>query len=160
MPNRITLLTAITGLCILATVAAAQAAVTLPDGKGKAEFVRICGKCHGVDSVVGTTNTPEGWADVVEDMVSRGAAGTADELDLVVAYLAEHFGPKLKINTAAEKELTEALGISETDARAIVRYRRMTGAFKGWDDLRKAPDIDMKKLEGQKDRIDFAPPGK
>jgi len=128
----------------------------LPDGKGKAQFTRICSQCHGVEIVIRKGNTADGWSAVVDDMVSRGAQGTDDDFDLIVQYLAEHFGPKVNINKADEKELSAALGLSETDAQAIVKYRQASGNFKEWSDLQKVPNIDMKKLEGQKDRIDFS----
>ena len=142
----------------------AQSGPNLPEGKGKAEFTRICGQCHGVDVVIKTTNTPDGWAAVVDDMVSRGAQGTQDEFDRVSLYLGAHFGPRVNVNKAAAKELSAVLGVSAADAQAIVHYRETSGSFKDWHDLEKVPQIDMKKLEAGKDRIDFslgqtAPPG-
>ena len=38
--------------------------------------------------------TKEGWSDVVDDMVSRGATATHREADEIVAYLAANFGKK------------------------------------------------------------------
>jgi competence ComEA-like helix-hairpin-helix protein len=145
-----------TFLCmILGGTAWAQSGQNLPEGKGKAEFTRICGQCHGVGVVIKTTNTPEGWAAVVDDMVSRGAQGTQDEFDRVSQYLGAHFGPKVNVNKATKKELSTVLGISAEDAEAIVHYRETTGSFKDWHDLEKVPNIDLKKLDDAKSRIDF-----
>lgn len=140
---------------VSAIAAWAQSAEDLPNGKGKAQVVRVCGQCHGVEVVMKQTNTPEGWAGVVDDMVSRGAQGTDDDFDLVVSYLSAHFGPKVRINKADAKELSTALEISPADADAIVHYRETTGNFKNWSDLAKVPNIDLKKLEQGKDKIDF-----
>jgi competence ComEA-like helix-hairpin-helix protein len=131
-------------------------AQNLPDGKGKAQFMRVCGDCHGVDVVIKISNTPDGWAAVVDDMVSRGAQGTQDDFDLVSRYLAANFGPKVNVNKATEKELSMVLGLSSDDARAIVHYRETLGNFKDWGDLEKVPHIDMKKLESERTRIDFS----
>ena len=131
-------------------------AVDLPEGKGRAQFQRICSTCHGVEIVIKQTNTADGWSAVVDEMVSKGAQGTDDEFDLVVKYLAANYGPKVNINKADEKELTGQLGLSDADAKAIVHYRQTAGNFKEWGDLAKVPNIDMKKLESEKNRIDFA----
>ena len=107
-----------TGL-FLPAAAQAQSAQNLPAGKGRAEFARVCGKCHGVEIVIKKTNTADGWTDVVDDMVSRGAQGTEDDLDLVVKYLAAQFGPKVKVNQANAKELSTVLELSAADAAPI-----------------------------------------
>jgi competence ComEA-like helix-hairpin-helix protein len=141
---------------VLVAAAWAQSGQNLPDGKGKAQFTRVCGQCHGVEIVIKKTNSGDGWADVVDDMVSRGAQGTADDFDLVVTYLAAHFGPKVYVNKADANELSTVLEVSAADAEAIVHYRETTGSFKDWSDLEKVPHIDLKKLEQEKNRIDFS----
>ena len=133
-----------------------QTVQNLPEGKGKAEFTRVCGQCHGVEVVIRQAASPEGWAAIVDDMVSRGAQGTQDEFDLVTKYLATHFTPKTNINKASETELSTTLGLSSADAQAIVHYREASGTFKDWRDLEKVPNIDLKKLASEKDRIDFS----
>ena len=66
----------------------------LPDGRGKAEFQRVCAGCHPAeDAVKGVRRSREGWQQVVDDMVVRGAEGSDEELKLVVDYLTERFGP-------------------------------------------------------------------
>ena len=67
---------------------------TLPDGPGKAEFQRVCSGCHAAeDAVKGMRRSRQGWQQVVEDMVVRGAEGSDDDLKLVVEYLTGQFGP-------------------------------------------------------------------
>ena len=93
-------------------------------------------------------------------MVGRGAEGTDEELDTIIDYLATNFGrnraaAKIAVNKLAAKDLAGSLGLAETDAEAIVRYREKNGNFKDFDDLKKVPDIDLKRLETVKDRLEF-----
>jgi competence protein ComEA len=143
-------------LFVLACVASAQ---TLPDGPGKAVVERMCTPCHGLENVVRTRMTKERWGNKVDDMVSRGAVGTDDEIDQVIDYLAEHFGKtdakKVNVNKATAGELSGVLEISAKDADAIVNYRDEKGNFKDLSELAKVPGIEAKKIEAAKDRIEF-----
>jgi competence protein ComEA len=142
-------------LCL--TVAAA--AQTLPDGPGKAVVEKMCTGCHGLENVVRARLTKDRWGFIVDDMVSRGASGTDDEIDQVVNYLAANFGKsdakKVNINKASAADLTATLEISAADAAAIVSYRTDKGAFKELKDVTKVPGIDTKKIEAVKDRLEF-----
>jgi putative heme-binding domain-containing protein len=62
-------------------------AQTLPDGKGKAEFVHNCTACHRADMVTRVKKTPDDWKKSVFEMASRGTDGTKEDLDNVVLYL-------------------------------------------------------------------------
>jgi len=99
------------------------------------------------------------WGNIVDDMVSRGATGTDEDIDQVINYLAANFGKsdakKVNINKASAAELTEALDISAADAAAIVSYRTDKGSFKELKDVTKVPGIDTKKIEAAKDRLEF-----
>jgi competence protein ComEA len=130
-------------------------AQTLPDGAGKALTERMCKGCHGLENVVRARRTEDKWAEVVDDMVSRGAKGTDAEVDQVIRYLSTHFGPKVNVNQAGASDLKENLGISASDADALVQYRAEKGAFKSIQDLMKVPGIDAKKIGSLQDRIDF-----
>jgi putative heme-binding domain-containing protein len=77
-------------LCL--AVAFVGKAQSLPEGKGKAQFQRICSGCHGVNMATSQRMTRAQWTAVVNDMVSRGAQGTHADLDNVVTYLAANFG--------------------------------------------------------------------
>jgi competence ComEA-like helix-hairpin-helix protein len=143
-------------LFLYLTVAAA--AQTLPDGPGKAVVERMCTPCHGLENVVRARMTKERWGGIVDDMVSRGASGTDDEIDQVINYLAANFSKstaKVNINRANAAELTAALDISSADAAAIVSYRTDKGSFKELKDVTKVPGIDTKKIEAAKDRLEF-----
>ena len=67
-------------------------AQSLPEGQGRAEFQRICSNCHSVSMATSQRMTHSEWSGVVDDMVSRGAQGTQDDLDKVVTYLSANFG--------------------------------------------------------------------
>jgi putative heme-binding domain-containing protein len=65
---------------------------TLPEGKGKAEFQRICSSCHGVSMATGQRMDQAQWTGVVNDMVSKGAQGTQQDFDNIIAYLTANYG--------------------------------------------------------------------
>jgi competence ComEA-like helix-hairpin-helix protein len=143
-------------LAISLTVAHAQ---DLPAGKGKDLVENTCGSCHGLDIVVSQHATKDGWASIVDYMVSRGASGTPAEIATIVDYLAKNFpaaATKTNVNKATSMDLQTQLELTAKDADAIVKYRTDHGDFKDWDGLVKVPGIDAKKLETKKDSIAFS----
>ncbi len=126
----------------------------LPDGPGKAAVQKVCTDCHGLATVIGVRRTRDDWDKTIDEMTSRGATGTDEEFDTILAYLSKYFG-KVNVNKAKPEEIQEIVGLSTADAEAIVRYRAANGDFKDMGDLRKIPNIDAKKLEERKDRIAF-----
>jgi mono/diheme cytochrome c family protein len=66
----------------------------LPEGKGKDLLQQICADCHGLDVITAQRATKDGWASIVDSMVSRGANGTKEQLDTIIDYLAKNFGPE------------------------------------------------------------------
>ena len=132
---------------------------TLPEGPGKAVVEKMCKGCHGLENVVRSRRTKDKWSDIVDDMIARGAKGTDSEADEVIEYLSTHFGAdavqKVNVNKAGAPDLTSALGISATDAETIVRYRADHGSFKSIQELMKVPGIDAKKIENNRDRVEF-----
>jgi competence protein ComEA len=140
-------------VCFVAMGAGAQ---TLPDSPGKAVVEKMCTPCHGLENVIRARMTKDRWGSVVDDMVSRGATGTDDEIDQVIAYLATNFSrKKVNVNKASAADVAAALEISPADAAAIVAYRTDKGNFKGLQDVMKVPGIDTKKIEATKDRLEF-----
>ena len=80
------------------------------------------------------------------------------EAEVVTEPVTETEG-KLNINYVLAKELHEVTGVSLTQCYEITGYRTKNGAFKDWDDLRKAPHVSngvVAKLEG---KIEFGPLG-
>jgi len=129
----------------------------LPAGKGKELVENSCGSCHGLDVVVAQHATKDGWASIVDYMVSRGATGTPDEIKTIVEYLAKNFpAAKTNVNKATSADLQSQLELTAKDADAIVKYRTDHGDFKDWDSLAKVPGIDTAKLTAKKDSISFS----
>jgi quinoprotein glucose dehydrogenase len=76
------------------TIVATAGNATLPEGEGKAVVQRMCGGCHGVGTFVQVRMSPQEWQAEVADMVAKGAKGTAEEIRVVVDYLAKNLaGP-------------------------------------------------------------------
>jgi len=81
---------------ILAFAYTLSQAQDLPEGKGKDLLQMICADCHGLDVITAQRATKDGWASIVDSMVSRGANGTKEQLDTIIDYLAKNFGPDTK----------------------------------------------------------------
>jgi competence protein ComEA len=142
----------------------------LPPGEGKPIVERMCGSCHALKVVTSKRASPEQWSQVVDQMVSRGAEGTDEEIETVVDYLSKNFGldspppaaekepaaaQSVNVNQAAAAELSADLGLSADESAAIVAYREQNGKFKEWRDLTKVPGVDASKIEKNKDRLVF-----
>ena len=85
----------------------------LPDGHGKELVERMCVGCHGVETVI-AVNMPEAlWASTVVNMVARGAAGTEEEIDIVIDYLTENFGA----------EEASSIGTGETQYTGVEQFK-------------------------------------
>jgi competence protein ComEA len=127
----------------------------LPEGKGKAVFLRMCANCHELDRATSIKNSKKQWTYVVDDMVSRGAEGSDDDVTSVIAYLARNFGKPVNINTSTAKEIEDGLSFTAAQSALIVQYRTDKGAFKTFEDLSKVPGLDAGLLEDQKKNILF-----
>ncbi|MFZ0589759.1 MAG: PQQ-binding-like beta-propeller repeat protein [Bryobacteraceae bacterium] len=64
----------------------------LRPGKGRETVQRMCTGCHSVEIVIGATHSKDRWQSIVEDMVARGAVGSASDIDTVVDYLTLRYG--------------------------------------------------------------------
>jgi putative heme-binding domain-containing protein len=78
---------AIAVLCASLCLTAEAQNQSLPEGKGKAEFIHNCTACHRADMVTKVKKTPPDWQKSVTEMASRGTDGTQQDLDNVVLYL-------------------------------------------------------------------------
>ena len=70
----------------------APQSVRLPEDPAKNVLQQMCTSCHDLEVLNGRRETPERWGEIVEDMFVRGAQGTPQQIDVVVAYLAKYFG--------------------------------------------------------------------
>jgi competence ComEA-like helix-hairpin-helix protein len=118
----------------------------LPDGRGKAELVRLCSQCHALEEVAVASLSRKGWEGKIDEMFRTGASGTDKDAALVRDYLFEIFPARLDINKAITMEFRVYVGLSEKDGDAIVAYRQQHGPFKKWQDLELVPGIDIKKI--------------
>jgi len=66
----------------------------LPEAPAKAVILRACVSCHQPAVILAKTHTADEWDEIVGKMIGRGAELTDAEQDQVIAYLAQHFGPK------------------------------------------------------------------
>ncbi|HLI96362.1 MAG TPA: hypothetical protein VKT72_09780 [Candidatus Baltobacteraceae bacterium] len=73
---------------------AAQDVPALPEGAGKTLVQGACTKCHSLDRVVRSGNTPDGWRTTVSMMVNYGAKLTPQQVTLVSKYLSANFPPR------------------------------------------------------------------
>jgi cytochrome c5 len=76
------------------TPAPAKAVVELPDGDGKAIATENCQACHKLTNLTKAHKSLDDWKDTVQTMIDRGANVPADQVDILVQYLAKNFGPK------------------------------------------------------------------
>ena len=65
----------------------------LPNGPGKAEVEAACYACHSADLLAQQRLTEKQWVASVEKMVRWGAVVPDAQKDVIVKYLARHFGP-------------------------------------------------------------------
>jgi hypothetical protein len=126
----------------------------LPDVPGKDVTEKVCTACHDLGVLTSMTGTSDIWQSVVDDMKSRGADGSEADFKTIVDFLAKYYGPPVKINTDAPKDI-QALGLTADEAAAIVKYRTDNGGIKDWADLMKVPGVDTTKLTGLQKRIKF-----
>ncbi|PWU10644.1 MAG: hypothetical protein C5B51_03940 [Terriglobia bacterium] len=54
----------------------------------------VCTYCHSLAKLAGQELTQEEWRDLIKGMIFEGAPVTDDEFQLIVEYLAKHYGIK------------------------------------------------------------------
>jgi competence protein ComEA len=144
--------------CLVFASIAILTAQQWPEGPGKEITIQLCVNCHSADIVQAHRMTRDEWTSTIQKMIMQGAEGTPEQFNAVLDYLTKNFGPAaphVKINEATAADLLNGLSLSEKEAAALVKYRTANGPFKTLDDLKKVPDLDFKKIEAAKDRIDF-----
>ncbi len=79
-------------MLLFAAAGISQAAVTLPDGPGKPETVKLCSKCHSMEQTVSLRLSKAGWTETIAKMVNLGAEGSNEEFAAALEYLAKNYG--------------------------------------------------------------------
>jgi len=138
----------------VALISAAQAQ-NIPDAPGSKIVTRVCTACHDLGPITSMAGSKDDWQGVVDDMMGKGAEGSADDFKTIVTYLAKYYGNPVNVNTAAAASMASDLGLTDAEAAAIVKYRTDNGNFKAYADLAKVPGLDMTKLDPLKNRIKF-----
>src|ERR1043165_8085781 len=96
----------------------------LPPGKGKAIVARTCVNCHALKVVTSKRATKEQWSTLVDQMVSRGADLSDEEIEVVVNYLSKNFALKIvpavpaKKNFLAQQDL-ESVNVNQASANEL-----------------------------------------
>lgn len=158
---RALLVTCSCGLLLYAAAAGplapAQAQGVLPDAPGRDVTVKLCGNCHGADTVASVRLTPDGWRDTITRMVAAGAQGTDQELETVFQYVSTQFPVQaqtaLNLNTATAVELESVAALLRKESAALISHREKNGPCKTLDDLKKVAGLDYKKIEARKARL-------
>jgi competence ComEA-like helix-hairpin-helix protein len=114
----------------------------------------MCTQCHGVEGIVRSRMTKDRWTSTVDDMVSRGAKATDEEIETVITYLSTNFGRKVNVNKATASDLT-GLGLTPDEAQAVIKYRVEKGTVKDLDDMGKVPGVAAAKIAVLKGQVEF-----
>src|SRR5262249_4898809 len=77
-------------------------AASLPDGPGKIETTRVCGKCHTLDLATSLRQAEPGWSDTISKMVNLGAEGSEAEFTAILNYLVKNFGGRNQTPQASD----------------------------------------------------------
>jgi competence protein ComEA len=130
-----------------------------PPGEGRDVVMRLCVKCHSPDIILASGQDRVGWENTIVKMARKGAEGTDEDFTDIADYLTANFPPspvkKIFVNMATDKQLSDTLGISLDEAKAMVAYRDKVKGFRSLDDMKKAPNADAKKIDAKKDNLIF-----
>jgi len=104
-------------LAILSACNLANAAVTLPEGFGKAETIKLCSRCHSMDQTVSLRQGQSAWAETITKMVNLGAQGSEQEFNSVLLYLVKFYGAPAGVPSAKPESETAASATPGLPAR-------------------------------------------
>ncbi|MEZ5404489.1 MAG: PQQ-binding-like beta-propeller repeat protein [Bryobacteraceae bacterium] len=77
---------------VAAMAAISSHAAVLPEGAGKAETLKLCGRCHSMDQTVSLRQGEQGWTETLAKMVNLGVQGSDAELQSILNYLVTNYG--------------------------------------------------------------------
>ncbi len=125
--------------------------VYLPPGQAKAIVAKECSFCHDLGGVLRLRKPAKDWEAIVLDMSARGAAITIDDVDPVVAYLAEVFGPMAPpftdVNAATRDDLAKLPGVTPAAADTLLAQRKSKGRLSSHDEVRAALGLDAARFD-------------
>jgi mono/diheme cytochrome c family protein len=111
---------------------AAAQGPSLPEGKGKELVTTSCASCHDLSTAVGIRTDAAGWKETVSRMVGNGAQIAPADVAVIVAYLAEHFGPAGKPAPGTASSLPDGPGKDVLTTRCFQCHGQTM-----WNDLRQ-----------------------
>jgi len=65
----------------------------LPEGEGRTILLNTCTICHDLQRVRTRRATPEGWKELLEEMIFEGAPLSDENIPILLVYLARNFRP-------------------------------------------------------------------
>jgi competence ComEA-like helix-hairpin-helix protein len=144
----------------LIAVPALTQADDLPDGKGKDLILKACVGCHKADELTAYRFTKDEYQTIVYRMGDRGAQASRAELDIIAAYMFDHFpkvedASKINVNKATAEEIATGLGLTKEESELVVKYRERHGDYHAWGDLLIIYGVDGRKIAAAKDKIGF-----
>ena len=130
-------------------------AQNLPNGNGKDITEEVCGSCHVSSYILSRGRaTRAEWVELVDAMIAFGSTADQKQIQATKDYLTKTFG-KVNVNEAPSAEISDVLGITPSQADAIVAYRTEHGAFKTISDLKNVAGLDSANLDSKRDRVGF-----
>jgi hypothetical protein len=131
------------GLAIFITPAlcVAQNSAPMLDGPGKTIIQKACVGCHSLKVVTSKRATHDEWAALVDQMVSKGAEVPDEDVDKVVQYLADHYGPP-KDGNAAPPEPAKPNTVRETRTDTQQVKRVLGLSYRGFEAAGLAARLD------------------
>jgi mono/diheme cytochrome c family protein len=114
--------------------ARSQSAATpsLPAGKGRELVATRCVGCHDLNTAVSRRASAAEWRSTVATMVERGAQIPGVDATVIVAYLAEHYGPAGPSASSPATTLPDGAGKDVLMARCFQCHSQTM-----WNDLRQ-----------------------
>ncbi len=115
---------------------------------------KMCVSCHPIAEITRVRKTWADWNNTVVRMAALGIEADEDQLTAVKLYMTRYYG-QVNVNKARAAELSAVLGLSGTEAAAVVVYREAHGDFADADALAKVEGIDKAKIADAVDALRF-----
>jgi quinoprotein glucose dehydrogenase len=92
-----------TALSDVPTQSGSAGADILPPGRGRDTTIRVCSRCHSSAVLAAQHLDDQGWYDLVQVMLGRGAIATDTEVDEITNYLAKSFPKRSSQRVSPQK---------------------------------------------------------